>query len=107
MLCEKWKSHFTNQIKMYNMKYNMKTTSVRELRHHFGRILNWVEEGEEVEITKRHRIVARILPPRTEVKNNHQPKWPDFEARLKATFPHGVKGSSLSDVIDEQRGKRP
>lgn len=41
---------------------HMKTASIREVRHDFGRILEWVTNGEEVAITKRCEIVARLLP---------------------------------------------
>lgn len=89
---------------MYNIMSNMKTASVRELVHHFGRVLHWVEGGEEVEITRRHLVVAKLTPVAKPAAPKH---WPDFEARLRKTFPHGVKGRALSEVIDEQRGERP
>jgi antitoxin (DNA-binding transcriptional repressor) of toxin-antitoxin stability system len=42
----------------------MKTATVRELRNEFGRISHWLEQGETVEIVKRGRPFARILPHR-------------------------------------------
>ena len=30
-------------------------------------------------------------------------EWPDFEARLKLTYPNGVKGKPASEIIDEGR----
>jgi hypothetical protein len=34
-----------------------------------------------------------------------KPKWPDFEARRKKSFPNGVKGKPASKIVDEGRGK--
>ena len=60
----------------------MKTATVRQLRHDFGAVLNWVEEGEPVEISKRGKIVALLTPPPAP-KPARSRKRPDFAARLK------------------------
>src|SRR5258706_6724598 len=60
--------------------YNMKTATVRELRHHFGSVLRWVEEGERVEITKRGNPVAVMSPPPPR-KQRKKIEWPDITAR--------------------------
>jgi prevent-host-death family protein len=41
----------------------MKTTTVRELRNNYAKVLRWVSAGEEVHVTRRGRIVARVVPP--------------------------------------------
>ncbi len=43
----------------------MKTASVRELRNHYSRLLRWLEAGEEIAISKRGRIVARLVPEKS------------------------------------------
>ena len=40
----------------------MKTATVRDLRNNFARISRWVESGQEVEITKRGDVVAKLVP---------------------------------------------
>ena len=40
----------------------MKTASVADLRNHFRRVSAWIENGEAVEIVKRGRPFARLLP---------------------------------------------
>jgi antitoxin (DNA-binding transcriptional repressor) of toxin-antitoxin stability system len=35
----------------------MKTASVRDIRHDFGRVLSWIADGEKVDITKRRRVM--------------------------------------------------
>ena len=62
----------------------MKTATVRDLRNSFARISRWLEAGELVEVTKRGRIFARILPA-APPKKKRGPK-PDILARLRADF---------------------
>jgi antitoxin (DNA-binding transcriptional repressor) of toxin-antitoxin stability system len=40
----------------------MKTASVRELRNDFGRISKWLAQGQTVEIRKRGKPVADLVP---------------------------------------------
>lgn len=41
----------------------MKSTTVRELRNNYSRVLKWVSKGEEVEVTRRGSVVAKVIPP--------------------------------------------
>jgi prevent-host-death family protein len=40
----------------------MKTATVRELRNQYRHVLGWVESGEEVAISKRGKVIARLVP---------------------------------------------
>ncbi|MBV9659274.1 MAG: type II toxin-antitoxin system Phd/YefM family antitoxin [Verrucomicrobia bacterium] len=40
----------------------MKTATVRELRNHYSAVLKWIEAGEEVAISKRGVVIARLVP---------------------------------------------
>jgi len=80
----------------------MKTATVRQLRHDFGAVLNWVEEGEPVEISKRGKIVALLTPPPAP-KPARSRKRPDFAARLKRIYGDKVLPG---DVIVEERESR-
>jgi prevent-host-death family protein len=40
----------------------MKTASLRELRNHYTSVLRWVSAGEDVLITKRGIVIARLSP---------------------------------------------
>lgn len=40
----------------------MKTASVRTLRNDYAKLLRRVETGEEISISRRGRIVARLVP---------------------------------------------
>ena len=56
----------------------MKTASVADLRNRFPSVFRWIEEGETVELTKRGRIVARIVPAPPAKPRKF--KVPDFAA---------------------------
>ena len=60
----------------------MKTATVRQIRHDFGTVVNWVEEGEQVEVSKRGKIVALITPTLAPARGRGK-KHPDLAARLK------------------------
>jgi len=60
----------------------MKTASIRQVRHDFNTVLDWIDAGEQVEISKRGKVVALLSPP-PRVKALRPRKRPDFAARLK------------------------
>ena len=41
----------------------MKEIGAFEAKNRFGQLLDWVEGGDEVVITRRGQIVARLVPP--------------------------------------------
>jgi antitoxin (DNA-binding transcriptional repressor) of toxin-antitoxin stability system len=78
----------------------MPSVNIRELRD-TRQLLTWLEAGEVVELRKRNRIVARIVPesPRTEPV-----KLPDFEARARAIF--GDRMIPAVEMLIEDREDR-
>ncbi len=61
----------------------MKTATITDLRNNFRRLVAYIDNGESVEITRRGRVFARLVPavdtPKTLVK-------PDFMAQLKEVW---------------------
>jgi prevent-host-death family protein len=41
----------------------MKEIGAFEAKNKFGQLLDWVEAGDEIVITRRGKIVARLVPP--------------------------------------------
>jgi prevent-host-death family protein len=80
----------------------MKTATLRKLRHDFGSVFAWVEEGEPVEISKRGKIIAILAPP-PRPKRAKAKKRPDFAARLKRIYGDRVLPG---DVVVEERESR-
>jgi len=74
----------------------MKTASIRQVRHEFNMVLDWIDAGEQVEISKRGKVVALLSPP--PMKTPRSRKRPDFAARLKLR--DGGRVISLG-VVDE------
>lgn len=82
----------------------MKTATVRQVRHDFGTVLNWVEEGEQVEVSKRGKVVALITPPPPPSRSRSM-KRPDFAARLKLRDGDRViPASSINDILNFNKG---
>ena len=64
----------------------MKTASVRELRNEFPRIEAWVHEGESVNISKRGKVIATLVPAMGATSSQPRPAKVDIMARLKETW---------------------
>jgi len=63
--------------------YHMRQASVRDLRYNFPEVEKLLARGEEVQITKRKRVIGRLVPERPV---EPPPQWPDFVARAKKIF---------------------
>ncbi len=79
----------------------MKTASLRHLQHHLSEVIRWVDHGEEVLVTRRNRVVAKLVP--ASPASPKKIKWPDFLERAKHIK---VKGKPLSQTIMEGREER-
>jgi antitoxin (DNA-binding transcriptional repressor) of toxin-antitoxin stability system len=80
--------------------YHMKTMSVRDLRYRFPQIEAHLREGEAIAITKRKRVIARLVPARSP-----QRKAPDFAAMLKAIYGARKMKVSGAKLVGIQRGE--
>jgi antitoxin (DNA-binding transcriptional repressor) of toxin-antitoxin stability system len=81
--------------------YHMRKASVRDLRYAFKKIERLLRQGEEVQITKRRHVIARLIPENTQ----STPELPDFRARVRAIY--GDKGLAVSgaDLVSEDRNR--
>jgi len=66
--------------------------SVKEARGNLSALLNKVEHGEEITITRHGKKIARLVPP-AKGKNKPLPGLNDFRSAIK------VKGKSLSQTV--------
>ena len=76
----------------------MKTANVRQLRHNFGSVLNWITDGQQVEILKKGKVIALLSPPPR--RKSKKFKLPDFEARRKRIFGDRVMPGN---IVAEER----
>lgn len=78
----------------------MKTVSIMHAQHNLAAILHEVESGKELAITRRKKIVARLLPP----VDSGSVEFPDFAARAGEIWKKGWNGKGTSELVDESRG---
>jgi antitoxin (DNA-binding transcriptional repressor) of toxin-antitoxin stability system len=81
--------------------YHMTKTSVRDLRYEFKKIERLLRQGEEIQITKRRRVIARLVPEKEEVAK----KLPDFRARMREIYGDKVFAVSGADPIAADRDR--
>ena len=82
----------------------MKSASIRELRHGTPAVLAWVEQGHQVRITHRRRLVAVLGPPTG--SEAAQTARPDFAARLRQTWGDKRLPTTATEQLHEERGER-
>jgi len=81
--------------------YHMRKASVRDLRYQFKKIERLLHQGEEIQITKRRRVIARLVPEGTEAPK----QTPDFLARLHAIYGDKVLAVSGADLLSSDRSR--
>jgi antitoxin (DNA-binding transcriptional repressor) of toxin-antitoxin stability system len=80
----------------------MKTVDVRTLQHRLGWYLDEVERGEILEVRRRRKIIARIVPHSGE---DSVDPWPDLMARLAGLYPDGpVRESAAERLYADREG---
>jgi len=81
--------------------YHMKSASIRELRYAFKKIERLLRQGEEIQITKRRRVIARLIPEgQQSVK-----QIPDFLARLHSIYGNKPLQVSGAELVAEDRSR--
>ena len=81
--------------------YHMRKASVRDLRYAFKKIERLLHEGEEIQITKRRRVIARLVPERASRKKG----VPDFLARLRLIYGEKLLAVTGADLVSEDRNR--
>jgi antitoxin (DNA-binding transcriptional repressor) of toxin-antitoxin stability system len=79
----------------------MKTASVRDLRYRFPAVERLLRQGNEIEITKRKRVIARLVP----IEPASPPKMPDFMARLKKVYGNKMLKVSGAELLALERDR--
>jgi antitoxin (DNA-binding transcriptional repressor) of toxin-antitoxin stability system len=90
-----------SRVKCDANMYHMKQASVRDLRYEFKKIERLLHQGEEIQITKRRKVIARLVPEST----HSRPPLPDFRARLRAIYGDKVLTVSGADIVSQDRDR--
>jgi antitoxin (DNA-binding transcriptional repressor) of toxin-antitoxin stability system len=81
--------------------YHMKKASVRDLRYAFKKIERLLRQGEEIQITKRRKVIARLVP-----ESGPSPvESPDFLARLHSIYGEKTLKVSGAELLEKDRSR--
>lgn len=80
--------------------YHMRTVSVRDLRYDFKSIERILLEGEEIQVTKRRRTIARLVP-----EPAPSPHLPDFMSRLQSIYGNECLKVSGTEIVRMDRDR--
>lgn len=79
----------------------MKKASIRDLRYGFAKIERLLKQGEEVQITRRRRVIARLVPE----GEGGPVRTPDFLARLRTIYGDQVLAVSWAELVAKDRNR--
>ena len=71
--------------------------NLKEARRRLSDLVRAAEHGETVTITRRGKVVARLVPPETQPAAKKAPDLTEFRASLR------VKGKPMSQVVIDMR----
>jgi len=82
----------------------MKTATVRDLRNRYTQLLSWLAAGEEILITQRGKLIARLSPePAT---RDSQVDWQKSAAVQRDRSQESVLSAKDSAQIRAEAGER-
>ncbi len=91
----------------------MITVGIKELKNSLSRYLVSVKNGEDILITDRGKLIARIIPEKPErpsLRKSLQPlimtgviEWPERPRETSPAPPIKVGGKSVSEMVIEDR----
>ena len=80
----------------------MKTATVRELRNRYTQLLKWIEAGEEIRITRRGVVIARLVP---EARDQARPDWTKSAAfALDRLNLRPLAAKQSAELLDHNKG---
>ena len=82
------------------MQY-MRKVAIRELQQNIRRVMELVERGETVEVTRRRRSIARLAPIRQPQK---PARWPDLDERARRALGARVVDPGAGEQVLRDRG---
>ena len=77
----------------------MKRATVRDLRYSFKEVEARLAEGEEIEIVKRNKVIAKLVPVVPEPPR----QLPDFLGRMRRNWGNKILKPSNAELLAEER----
>lgn len=81
--------------------YHMKSVTVRDLRYDFPKVERILREGKEVQITKRKKVIAKLVPEGPVADT----PLPHFSERLKKIYGDRILSTSGAELIRKDRDR--
>jgi prevent-host-death family protein len=82
----------------------VKTATVRDLRNHYTRVLRWVSAGEDVLITRRGIVIARLSPE--SAKTAQVVDWASSSEVLRdRSGDHVLSAEQSAEILSEAGGR--
>lgn len=82
----------------------MKTATVRDLRNRYTSLLKWIGAGEEIVITQRGKVIARLVPEQAD--SARQVDWSQSPAvKRDRTGSRALTAEESLELIHEAGGK--
>jgi antitoxin (DNA-binding transcriptional repressor) of toxin-antitoxin stability system len=92
------------EIDVLYFRSTVKIASVRELRNHYSKLLSWIEAGEEIAISRRGRVVARLVPEKLSATGKVD--WTESAAvRRNRSGERVLTAKQAATVLAESQGK--
>jgi antitoxin (DNA-binding transcriptional repressor) of toxin-antitoxin stability system len=90
-------------VKHKDKEFIMQSSSIRYVQHHFSDVLKLAETEEEVQVLRRNKPVAMIVP--LEKNNEIALSWDSHSSEIETIF-NGKKvpGKLMSDIVVDARG---
>lgn len=83
----------------------MEHATIREVQHNLAAYVRRVEHGEEIEIRRRSRVVARLVPATAADQVQGDLKWGEVRERLDRMWgDQPAPGKPSSEILYESRG---
>ena len=79
----------------------MREIGAFEAKNKFGQLLDWVERGEEVTITRHGKVVAKLVPPSPDFDRNKARRAVAGILELSKGVTLG--GLKIKDLVNEGR----
>lgn len=80
----------------------MRSTTVRELRNNYSKVLKWVSKGEEVEVTRRGKVVAKVVPPASTLPEEMD--WSESAALTRKPWSVSLSTDQSAAILAESQG---
>ncbi len=81
----------------------MKTATVRDLRTKFPVLARWLADGQQIDITRRGRVIARLSPPGNGA--TAPVKKPDMMKQLREIYgDYVMPEEEVKAIFDHNRG---